>query len=78
VRGPGARGVDEAGRRQTVFSRYLDPKHDPVARRSEPVDVDLSAFSGRRITLTFATTGGPAGDIDYEWAGFGDPTLEAR
>ena len=70
--------VEQDGRRETLFSRYLDPKHDPADRRWEPVRVDLSAFSGRRITLTFATTGGPAGDIDYDWAGFGDPTLEAR
>lgn len=70
--------VEEAGVRRTLFSRYLDPKHDPEDRRWEPVTIDLSRYAGRAITLTFATSGGPAGNIDYDWAGFGNPTLEAR
>ena len=40
--------------------------------------VDLSAFAGRAILLTFATTGGPAANIDYDWAGFSDPKIETR
>jgi len=70
--------VAEAGQRSTLLSRYLDPKHDPADRRWVPVTIDLSAFSGREVTLTFATTGGPAGNIDFDWAGFGDPKLESR
>jgi len=70
--------VEDAGERRTLLSRYMDPKHDPADRRWEEVTLDLSGFSGRPITLTFATTGGPAGNIDFDWAGFGDPTLESR
>ena len=70
--------VEEAGRGRTLLSRYMDPRHDPADRRWEPVVVDLSPFSGRAITLTFATTGGPAGNIDFDWAGFADPALEPR
>jgi hypothetical protein len=70
--------VDEAGRRQTLLSRYMDPKRNPADRRWEPVSVDLSPFEGHPILLTFATTGGPAGNIDFDWAGFSDPTLETR
>jgi len=70
--------IEDAGQHHTVLSRYLDPKNNPADRRWEPVRVDLSAFAGRAIVLTFATTGGPAGNINYDWAGFSDPTIEAR
>lgn len=70
--------VEQAGQGRTLLSHYMDPKHDPADRRWEPVTVDLSPFSGRSITLTFATTGGPAGNIDLDWAGFADPSLETR
>ncbi len=70
--------VQDAGQRHTLLSRYLDPKHNPADRRWEPVTVDLSSFAGRPILLTFATTGGPVGNVDFDWAGFGDPTLETR
>lgn len=70
--------VEDAGESHTLLSRYLDPKHHAADRRWEPVMVDLSAFAGRPIVLIFATTGGPAGNIDYDWAGFSDPTLETR
>ncbi len=80
-RGDGVRfeiRVEDGGERHTVLSRYLDPKHNPAERRWEPVRVDLSAFAGRAIVLIFATTGGPAGNIDFDWAGFSNPTIEAR
>jgi Gpi18-like mannosyltransferase len=70
--------VEDEGKRHIVLSRYLDPKHNPADRRWEPVIVDLSAFAGRSIVLTFATTGGPAGNIDFDWAGFSDPRIETR
>lgn len=70
--------VEDQGERHAVFSRYLDPKRNPAHRRWEPVSVDLAAFAGRPIVLTFATTGGPAGNVDFDWAGFSDPTIETR
>ncbi len=70
--------VEDEGRWRTLLSRRMDPRHEPADRRWEPVTVDLSPFSGRPITLTFATTAGGAGDIDFDWAGFADPSLETR
>lgn len=80
-RGDGVRfeiWVEDGGQRRTVLSRYLDPKNNPGDRRWEPVSVDLSAFADRSIVLTFATTGGPADNLDSDWAGFSDPMIEIR
>lgn len=66
------------GASSTLFSRYIDPKREPADRRWHDVHVDLSAYAGRPITLVFATTGGPRGNIDFDWAGFSDPTLAIR
>jgi Gpi18-like mannosyltransferase len=80
-RGDGVRfeiWVEDGGQRRTVFSRYLDPKNIPADRRWEPVSVDLAAFAGRSILLGFATAGGPTGNVDFDWAGFSDPRIDAR
>jgi hypothetical protein len=64
------------GMSSTLFSRYIDPKHEPGDRRWHDVRVDLSAYASHPITIIFATTGGPHGNTDFDWAGFSDPTLE--
>lgn len=40
-------------------------------------EVDLAAFAGRTIHLSLATTPGPIGDVTGDWAGWGEPRLEA-
>jgi hypothetical protein len=67
--------VEADGRSRTLLSREIDPKRDPRDRRWHDVVLDLSEHAGREVTLVFATFGGPAGDIDYDWAGFSDPVL---
>jgi tetratricopeptide (TPR) repeat protein len=39
--------------------------------------VDLTALSGHTIHLSLATTPGPTGDVTADWAGWGEPRLEA-
>jgi Glycosyltransferase family 87 len=70
--------VAEQGVERTLFSRYVDPKRNPADRRWQEIGVDLATFAGREITLIFATTGGPAGDLDFDAAGFSDPTIASR
>ena len=70
--------VAEQGVERTLFSRYVDPKRNAADRRWHEVGVDLATFAGREVTLIFATTGGPAGDFDFDAAGFSDPTIASR
>ena len=80
-RGDGVRfeiRFEAGGRSRTLFSREIDPKHEPGDRRWHDAVVDLSEEAGREVTLVFATTGGARSNIDYDWAGFSDPTLRGR
>ncbi len=59
----------------SAFSTYIDPKHDPSARRWHPHSIDLGAYAGQAVTLTFETSAGPVSDDRYDWAGWGRPRL---
>jgi tetratricopeptide (TPR) repeat protein len=39
--------------------------------------VDLAAYAGRTVALSLASTPGPVGDVTADWAGWGDPRVEA-
>lgn len=69
---------DESGRIETLFDRYIDPKHNLAERAWIPSSVDLSPYTGHRIELLFTTTPGPAGDTCMDWAGWGDPNFIAN
>ena len=60
---------------QPVFSSYIDPKHEPAARRWHSHRIDLGTYAGQTVTLIFETSAGPAGDGRYDWAGWGLPRL---
>jgi len=60
---------------QKIFSKYIDPKHDIAARNWSTHIVDLHDYAGQTITIRFQTKGGPAGDNDYDWAGWGTPRI---
>lgn len=47
--------IDETGRRHTLWSRRLDPHRRVADRRWFPVELDLAAWSGRRIDLELST-----------------------
>jgi len=48
------------GGEDTVFSKYLDPKHDPAQRRWMDFEVDLSKFKDKKIEIALETkTDGP-------------------
>ncbi|MBN1661650.1 MAG: tetratricopeptide repeat protein [Anaerolineae bacterium] len=70
--------VESVAGMEGLFSAYIDPKHDPDARRWHPGTVDLGAYSGQEVTLVFETSSGPEGDVQYDWAGWGLPRLTAH
>ncbi|MFQ5720701.1 MAG: hypothetical protein ACE5IK_14270 [Acidobacteriota bacterium] len=61
--------------RRTLFTSRLDPRHVPAERGWVPVDVDLSPWTGRTVTLTLATDPGPDEDPAYDWAVWRNPML---
>ncbi len=48
---------DDSGKRKSLFSKYIDPKHRKEDRRWFDVSVDLSKYSGQNVTLIFGTKG---------------------
>jgi len=67
--------IDDGHARRNVFSRYIDPKNIPADRRWHDYKVDLSAWAGQTVTITFATGCGPNDNCDYDWAGWGEPRI---
>jgi hypothetical protein len=59
---------DSRGKVSRLFSKYIDPKHNPDERRWNDGEVDLSAYRGQTVDLLLTTTPGPRGDTSYDWA----------
>jgi len=59
-----------------LVSQYVDPKHQQQDRRWIPLRVSLSPFEGKLIRFILVVNSGPAGDLRYDWAGWGGPRLE--
>ena len=78
------RSLDWGGDGAT-FEVFVDGKrvfleHLSVERAREgwqEREVDLAAYAGQTIHLALATTPGPKGDVAADWAGWGEPRVEA-
>ncbi len=66
------------GREATLFSRYIDPKHNVSERAWIPVEVDLAQYAQQDVALSLVTRPGPSGDNSFGWAGWTDPDVAAR
>lgn len=58
---------------QRVLDEWVNPHERPDQRRWMDRWVDLSAFGGRRVTVTLRTD--PAQSVDFDWAGWADPAI---
>jgi len=65
--------VDAGGQAHPVFSQHLDPAHNEADRGWQPAAIDLAAFAGQQVDLTFATRSG--GNPAYDWAAWSQPRL---
>jgi hypothetical protein len=65
----------EQKRKIEIFSKYVDPKNIPCDRKWFDESINLEEWAGKEVTLRFTTTGGPAGDVSYDWAYWGDIRL---
>jgi len=57
---------------QSVFVRYINPKHNPSDRRWRNFLVDLSQWAGRVVHVSLLTEAGPAGDPSFDRAGWAE------
>ena len=65
--------VKENGTEKLLFSKYIDPKHNPEERKWNDFGGDLSGYAGKNIKLIFSTLPGPNNDTSWDWAWWGAP-----
>jgi hypothetical protein len=58
-----------------LFSHYLDAKRHQEHRGWVDVRVPLASYAGETIRIVLSTGPGPAGDMDYDWAVWGEPAV---
>jgi hypothetical protein len=57
---------------RTIFTKYIDPKHDVAERRWIEAVAPIEHFRGRATEISISTAGGPSGTTCLDWAVFGD------
>ena len=67
--------VDKKSQKNVIFSRYIDPKNNVEDRKWFDINLSLKAFAGQKVSFIFKTTGGPKGDLNYDWAGWSSPQM---
>ena len=73
------RGADSAQNKVfSLFSRYIDPKHNPEDRRWIGVRIPLRRFAGQAIRVVLSTSPGPKKNADFDWAIWGEPQVLIR
>jgi len=60
----------------TVVDRDVNPRANRGDRKWVPVEADLSAWGGQTVRLTLQTL--PRDDLNYDWAGWGNPVVATR
>lgn len=71
-------GLSAGAEYQTLFTIYIDPKHDEHDRQWQPVTIDLSRWAGREVKLILSTDAGPKSDPIADWAFWGTPVVSGR
>jgi hypothetical protein len=61
---------------RTYFIHFIDPKNNLGERKWQDITLDLSAFAGKVVDITFAVSGGPRNDNHYDEALWADVVVE--
>jgi hypothetical protein len=73
ARSAGAVGAPPGGEPVVLLRSWLNPRARGEDRRWVDAVLDLRPWTGRRVRLTFRTTG--RGDPAYDWGGWGEPAV---
>jgi len=65
----------ESGAESEIYSRYIDPKHNPNQRRWIDERLDLARFRGQRTQFVFQTDPGPESNTYFDWSIWGNPKV---
>lgn len=65
------------GTQEQHVSKLVNPRINFGERAWNELDVDLSPFAGRAVTVRFETSAGPSGDPGWDWAMWGAPRIVA-
>jgi hypothetical protein len=72
----GSDGQATTAATKTVIDREVNPRANREDRRWLPVEADLSPWGGQTVRLTLQTL--PRDDLNYDWAGWGNPIVATR
>jgi hypothetical protein len=67
--------VEDEGKTNVIFSKYIDPKHVVDDRRWFDYQLGLREYSNKTVNISFVTNPGPNGDFQFDWACWGDPVI---
>lgn len=70
--------VDDGGHVTDLSSRFVNPGDNLNDRAWLAMDVDLSPYAGRSVRIVLTTSPGPAGNVGWDWAMWGDPRIVER
>ena len=59
-----------------VFSRRIDPNHNPDDRRWLEERIPLDVFHDENVQIELATGPGPSGDYSYDWGVWSNPQIQ--
>ena len=58
-----------------LFSRHVNPRTVERDRGWLAIRVPLGSFAGSLVRLVLSTGPGPAGDVQFDWAAWGEPKI---
>lgn len=65
--------LEADGKKEHIFSKFLDPVGDPSERKWFDYKIDLSAWAGKETEIIFKTSSAPESNGYYDWAGWSSP-----
>lgn len=67
--------IENNAQSETIFSQYIDPKHNLTDRRWFYNSIPLEAYSNKTVSISLVTDPGPTGDSNWDWACWGNPII---
>lgn len=61
-----------------LLRQTIDPINEPEQRTWNEVSLDLHAYANQDVLLCLETSPGPAGDVQFDWAGWREPAIVVR
>jgi len=62
---------------RSYFVQLIDPKQNPAARAWQNISLDLSAFAGEVVDISFEVSGGPVNNDQNDEVLWGEPVIES-